>query len=234
MGTSVGPQSLANASTLRHHALGATSRARILEVLAGIPGGLDAKEIATQVDLHHNTVRSHLNLLVKAGVVARRVEERSIPGRPRVIFQATEVESPLDPSPYELLAKILTSYLAGSAENPQEAAINLGQAWGRYLSDRQAPFQRISKEQTLIRLLDQFAELGFQPELTCDDEGDQMLLHRCPFGEIAREEPDVICSIHLGLMRGALAEMGGPVAAARLLPMVKPSLCVAYLETTAS
>ncbi len=234
MGTSGSPQSPTNARTLRHHALGATSRARILEVLAAIPGGLDATEIALQVDLHHNTVRAHLNLLVKAGLVARRAEERSIPGRPRVVFEATEDEIPPEPSPYELLAKILTSYLAGSAENPQEAAIDLGQVWGRYLSDRRAPFHRISKEQALGRLLDQFAELGFQPELTCDDKGDQMLLHRCPFGEIAKVQPDVICSIHLGLMRGALAEMGSPVKAARLLPFVEPSLCVAYLEANAS
>jgi predicted ArsR family transcriptional regulator len=32
-----------------------------------------------------------------------------------------------------------------------------------------------------------------------------MLACRCPFREIAEARPDVVCSIHLGLMRGALA-----------------------------
>jgi predicted ArsR family transcriptional regulator len=139
----------------------------------------------------------------------------------------------LEPSRYELLAKILTSYLAGSAKDPSAAATELGQAWGSYLTERPAPFDRISREEAVGRLLDQFAGLGFQPEMASDQEGDRMLLHRCPFREIAQARPDVVCSIHLGLMRGALAELGAPVAAIKLLPFVEPSLCVAYLEPTA-
>jgi predicted ArsR family transcriptional regulator len=186
-----------------------------------------------QVGLHHNTVRSHLELLVQAGLATRRAEERSVPGRPRVVFEAMKDEAALEPSRYELLAKILTSYLAGSAKDPSAAATELGQAWGSYLTERPAPFDRISREEAVGRLLDQFAGLGFQPEMASDQEGDRMLLHRCPFREIAQARPDVVCSIHLGLMRGALAELGAPVAAIKLLPFVEPSLCVAYLEPTA-
>jgi len=39
----------------------------------------------------------------------------------------------------------------------------------------------------------------------------------------------VICSLHLGLMRGALERMRAPVTADRLDPFVEPSLCVARL-----
>ena len=226
-------QPAADAATHRHHVLGAASRARILEVLRATPGGLDARQIAIQVGLHHNTVRSHLELLAQAGLATKRAEERSAPGRPRVVFEATKDEEALEPSRYELLAKILASYLAGSAEDPQSAATDLGQTWGSYLTERRAPFDRISREEAVGRLLDQFAGLGFQPELTNDQEGDRMLLHRCPFREIAQARPDVVCSIHLGLMRGALAELGAPVGAVKLLPFVEPSLCVAYLEPTA-
>jgi len=41
----------------------------------------------------------------------------------------------------------------------------------------------------------------------------------------------VICSLHLGLMRGALARMRAPVGADRLDPFVEPSLCVAQLTS---
>src|SRR5205807_1546833 len=82
-------QPAADAATRRHHVLGAASRARILEVLRATPGGLDARQTAIQVGLHHNTVRSHLELLAQAGLATKRAEERSAPGRPRVVFEAT-------------------------------------------------------------------------------------------------------------------------------------------------
>jgi predicted ArsR family transcriptional regulator len=44
-----------------------------------------------------------------------------------------------------------------------------------------------------------------QAERASDHEGDPMLVYRCPFREIAEARPDVVCSVHLGLMRGALS-----------------------------
>jgi hypothetical protein len=38
-----------------------------------------------------------------------------------------------------------------------------------------------------------------------------------------------VCSLHLGLMQGALARMRAPVTADRLQPFAEPSLCIAYL-----
>ena len=53
-------------------------------------------------------------------------------------------------------------------------------------------------------------------------------MHRCPFRDLAEEHGDVVCSVHLGLIRGALA-VGAPVTATRLEPFVEPSLCRARL-----
>ena len=49
----------------------------------------------------------------------------------------------------------------------------------------------------MTNLLD---EIGFQPELTPD--GTAILLHHCPFHELARDRPEIVCNIHLGLLRG--------------------------------
>ena len=57
----------------------------------------------------------------------------------------------------------------------------------------------------------------------------RLCLRQCPFREVAEHHQDVICSLHLGLMRGALARMRAPVTAERLDPFVEPSLCVARL-----
>ncbi|MFB3738111.1 MAG: helix-turn-helix transcriptional regulator [Candidatus Velamenicoccus archaeovorus] len=91
------------------------------------------------------------------------------------------------------------------------------------------------------RLVALLEDLGFAPELVdgAADGGTQsrrghrrILLHACPFVEVAKDAPEVACSVHLGIMRGALAELGGLVEATGLEPFVRPDLCVAHLATT--
>ncbi|MFI8092770.1 helix-turn-helix transcriptional regulator [Streptomyces sp. NPDC086080] len=57
-------------------------------------------------------------------------------------------------------------------------------------------------------------------------------LHHCPFREVAQRRPDIVCAIHLGLMRGTVETLRAPLAAASLEPFVTPHLCVATLRRT--
>jgi predicted ArsR family transcriptional regulator len=68
---------------------------------------------------------------------------------------------------------------------------------------------------------------GFAPEPWV--EGQPIRLRRCPFVPLANEHRPIICGVHLGLMRGALAELGAPLEAVRLEPFVAPDLCLAHL-----
>ena len=72
-----------------HRALSDRSRVRILDLLQEAEASLDARELGTRVGLHVNTVRSHLRVLAEAGLVSARREERTRPGRPRVLYEAT-------------------------------------------------------------------------------------------------------------------------------------------------
>jgi predicted ArsR family transcriptional regulator len=74
-------------------------------------------------------------------------------------------------------------------------------------------------------------EIGFAPEAVTTKSERRVLLHHCPFHEVARAHPEVPCSIHLGLMRGLLGELGAPVTVARLEPFAEPGLCVTHLAT---
>ncbi|GHD90790.1 hypothetical protein [Streptomyces naganishii] len=57
-------------------------------------------------------------------------------------------------------------------------------------------------------------------------------LHHCPFREVAQRRPDIVCAIHLGLMRGTVETLRAPLAAEGLEPFVTPHLCVATLRRT--
>ena len=80
------------------------------------------------------------------------------------------------------------------------------------------------------RLTGILAGLGFVAESEPGPAGIQIRLLHCPFREVAQEHQAVVCSLHLGLMRGALAEMAAPLTVDRLDPFVEPSLCLAHLS----
>jgi predicted ArsR family transcriptional regulator len=216
-----------------HRALGDPSRVRILELLRSSSSPVDATELAERVGLHANTVRSHLRILIDAHLVSARAEERTRPGRPRLVYAATpEGVSHEERAGYRLLAEILASYLAGSAKDSSEQAEAAGRAWGRYLVDRRPPFVSSSADddvQAVVRLLDEF---GFDPELEADERGHTVLMQHCPFGEVADHYRKIVCSVHLGLMQGALSELGAHVEADELQPFVRPGVCSAHLGQT--
>jgi predicted ArsR family transcriptional regulator len=206
------------------------SRARVLEALraAGEPAGV--QEIAERTGLHPNTARFHVDGLIEAGLVTREAEERSQPGRPRAVYRATLAGPDRGVRSYRLLAGILAGLISAMMPDPVRAATDAGQAWGRYLTDRPAPFQRIGAAEAGRRLTEILAGLGFVSEPEPGPPGTRIRLVHCPFREVALENQAVVCSLHLGLMQGALAEMAAPLTADRLDPFVEPGLCLAHLS----
>ena len=131
-----------------------------------------------------------------------------------------------------MLAQILASYLS-RIEQPQAAAESAGRAWGTYLTERPQPFADVSGEEATRTVVQLFTELGFMPESAEEGGKVRILLHRCPFRQVAESNREVVCAVHLGMLKGALAEMGAPLEAARLEPFVEPNLCVAHLRSYA-
>lgn len=212
----------------RHRALADPSRARILAELADA-GPLDARELADRVDLHVNTVRVHVNALADAGLVESETQPPQGRGRPRVAYKATAAAGDAGGRRYRLLAEILTALVARFGAEASEQLEEIGEAWGHYLVDSPPPYAGLSDEQAVERLVTLLAEIGFQPKLEQQPRGRQILMRPCPFLELARSHQEVICPIHLGLMRGALAELGARTRATKLEPFVRPDLCVARL-----
>ena len=206
------------------------SRADVLDMLRAADGPLGVREVAQQMGLHSNTARFHLEALAEAGLAVRETEDRETPGRPRIGYRAV-ADGPGGRRRYRLLAEMLTSLIAGTMPEPGKAAEEAGREWGAYLAEQPPPYQRLTADQAVAKLTAIMEELGFSPQAEADADGGQyrLCLRRCPFREVAQHHQDVICELHLGLMRGALARMRAPVSADRLDPFVEPSLCVASL-----
>ena len=90
----------------------------------------------------------------------------------------------------------------------------------------------ISAEAAIAAVVRMLGDIGFAPEVSADRTA--IHLHRCPFRELAERHPDVVCGAHLGMLQGALDELGAPVSATRLLPFVQPDLCIVTLTRSAA
>ncbi len=224
-----------------HRALSQDTRVRLLRALTAADTPLGARELAEQVNLHLTTVRAHLEVLREAGLVESERETRTAPGRPRVLYRATAEGPPREGegSPrqgegpphgvegYRLLAEVLASHVAHTAGDPAAQGTAAGRVWGEHLTDRPRRFADVGPDEARRRVAGLFDRLGFEPELD-EEDGTRLLLWRCPFLEVAQRHPDVVCSVHLGLLQGALDALGNPLTAEHLEASVERSPCVAH------
>jgi len=211
-----------NGKTLHHRALAEPSRVQVLECLRESERPLSVDELAAAVGLHQNTIRAHLAVLEQADLVVARSERDGRPGRPRRLYAAVPAEAEEE---HTLLASALASSLEPLPDGV-EIASAAGRSWGRVLVERLGPGYPADEDTCVDRVASLLRRRGFAPER----EGDDLVMHRCPFRELAERYPRVVCGFHAGLIEGGLAELGAPVGLVALEPWASPSRCVARLE----
>lgn len=194
--------------------------AAILEQLREQPAPLTQAAIVQMVGLHPNTVREHLANLVRRGLIARFLAEPEGRGRPAWLYEVTD--SPLDVPEYAGLASALAVAIARTSSNPAREAEEAGAAWGHELAQDSRTQRAEPARRTVLRMLD---ERGFAPQQDPADP-DQIALTRCPLLQAAHRYPEVVCAVHLGLVRGALSELGADPAGTSLVPFARPGACV--------
>lgn len=208
-------------------------REMVVIALRASSAPLTVVDIATELGVHLNTVRFHLDALVDAGRVERLLADKSGPGRPPIAYRMSRTMDRNGPSNYRLLAAMLTGHLASSDGDPVKTATELGRGWGPSVLDSR-PRGKSTKTEVLTNVVDALADLGFQPEPLTGARATQIRLRHCPFLDLVDAHADVICSLHLGLMQGAFGALAGPVTVDRLEAFVEPDLCVAHLGSTGS
>ncbi|MEU5942791.1 helix-turn-helix domain-containing protein [Micromonospora sp. NPDC047548] len=209
----------------RHRALGTASRASILEMVRAADAGMTIAEVGERTGLHLSTARTHLDRLVDAGLVVKARASGGQPGRPAWRYRAAVAEAPA-PAPYRALAAALLDHLSRRDRGDVRAeATRAGHGWGRHLAAATPP-----GEDPVDTLLDVLRGLGFNPRRhETADGATEVHLHTCPFLELVNRNPDAICALHVGVVRGVLDHAGAPPAGAVLEPFGAPDACVVRL-----
>ena len=220
--------------TQTHGALAVASRLRLLDALRTSDRPMDVRELAAACGLHVTTVRFHLDVLTDAGLVTSQSGQSGTRGRPRRLYTpASRAIAAGGHTGYELLSEILAAHWAGSRDERAQRAEQAGWAWagqrepGPTLAEATVGEATVGEAAVYVNAV--FAELGFDPELVHDGETMQIRLHACPFRAVAVTHPEVVCSIHLGLLRRTLADVDAPPTAVSLQPFVQPHLCLAEI-----
>jgi len=200
-------------------------------MLEGQPEPTTLAALTLLCGLHENTVRGHLDALHRDGLVSR---ERAAPGgrgRPAWLWSAV---NPVETSEYAALAAALAGTIRRTSNDPVADAVEAGRDWGRHQtrSRRAAGHASTGTRRTaaaarreVVALLD---DAGFAPRT--DARATRVALTRCPLLEAARRDTDVVCGVHLGLVQGALDELGVDDDRTRLLPFAEPGACVLHLR----
>jgi predicted ArsR family transcriptional regulator len=206
-------------------------RGAVLERLQRSPRPLTISDLAGELGVHPNTAREHLDALVGHGLAIRERAPAQGRGRPawRYAAAADRLEPDIRVREYAGLAAALAGHLARRASDPAAEGLAAGLEWGRALAGTASPSRRpdATPRHRVVELLD---ELGFAPE--ADAAASTAALRRCPLLDAARAHPQVVCQVHLGIVRGALERLGGDPRPTALLPFAEPGACRLHLDTT--
>lgn len=225
------------------------ARRRVLDAVeaAGGEEGPTVGELAAVLGGHENTVRHHLSALVARRLVDARTDpSQNRRGRPAVRYRVTAQGHAVLASgrpmveEYVALAGAFAQRLAERGEPAEGDARAIGTAWGTSLHGRGA---HVSDAEPVPLVLTSLTRLGFSPVLDPGTPpGDaRVLLRTCPLLDAARTYPQVVCTVHRGLVEGLLAAAGGvpgrPAGPAgstptvTLEPFAEPGACILRLRT---
>ena len=182
-------------------ALGDPTRYRVFRFIfeAGRPVGVG--ELTDFVRLNHNAVRQHLAVLKDAGMVVEELERRDRPGRPRLLYSPhPEIAGKWGtPGAYAWLASLL-----GEAVRRGLDARQVGRQHGHRLAA-----EMVGQGEPVDLIQEEMSRRGFRPQRFDRGRRADLVLERCPFAEVAAEDPGTICQLHLGFAEGLAEGLGG-------------------------
>ena len=208
------------------------ARRRVLSLVGETPETTVA-QAARHLGGHPNSSRLQLDALAQEHLVTSAPLGSQGRGRParayRITARGRQALADHRDAGYLSLTRAFTMHLVSTGD--ASAARAVGRQWGRELAESHEGLDVArpttpSTGATTDRLCALLASLDFSPER--GEDGD-VRLYTCPFVDQARADPDVVCTIHQGLIDSVL-ESWGTRQRARLVPFGEPDACRLQLE----
>jgi predicted ArsR family transcriptional regulator len=183
------------------------TRRRLYEYVVGRPEPVSRDDAASALGLPRTTVAFHLDKLTEEGLLATCYERRTGrtgpgAGRPAKLYHRSdrEIEISLPERQYAVAGHLLASAIQDAEITdltPREAVNRRAHEYGEALG--QAARER-GEGDVLVQVLEAH---GFEPR----PEDDGIALANCPFRRLAKDHPQLVCSMNLHLVAGLLTSL---------------------------
>ena len=240
MGTDPGRQQLAAIALLADEL-----RQRLYRFVAAQPGPVTRDEAAAAVGISRKLAAFHLDKLTAAGLLEATAPDpasrRPGPGRTPKAYQpaATELAITIPQRRYDLLGDVLAQAIVadGSASSARRAAHQLARDRGQVLGERVRADRRLGRlgpERALTIMGELLAACGYAPARAPTQL--QLLLRNCPFQQLARRAPELVCGLNQEFLAGLLAGLRSRRVDAVLQPdaAADPTRCCVVLQEATS
>ena len=207
-------------------------RAVVLELLQQQKMPVTIATVAERSGVHQNTAREHLEALVKRGLAVRTQQISRGRGRPAWVYAAAvdNVEPDQRLRDYAGLATALAAHLTRTSNDPVTEAVQAGRVWGRELvAETPVAASPATATKARRRVVELLRDLGFDP--VAGQSARSVMLRRCPLLDAAKRYPQVVCQVHLGIVRGAMDVLGGDPERTAITPFAEPGACRLQLRT---
>lgn len=185
-------------------------RRRLYEYVASRTEPVARDDAAAAVGVSRSLAAYHLDKLADANLLAvsyARPNGRKGPGagRPAKLYSRTqdELSVSVPPRNYRLLAKLLAGAVVDDASGAVGSAVL-------------ATARRTGQETVSTGgVVDALCRCGYEPAETADGD---IELRNCPFHQLARQYPELVCNLNLHLIQGLLEAAGEQPSRAVLAP----------------
>ena len=178
------------------------------------PGPVTRDQAAAAVGISRKLAAFHLDKLTAAGLLETAAPDpasrRPGPGRAPKAYQAAAVEVAVSVPQrrYDLLGEVLAQAIVaeGPASTARHTAHQLARERGQALGERvrgERRLGRLGPERALTVVSELLAACGYAPARAPTPL--QLLLRNCPFRQLARRAPELVCGLNQEFMAGLLA-----------------------------
>ena len=189
-------------------------RQRLYRFVAAQPGPVTRDQAAAAVGISRKLAAFHLDKLAAARLLEASTPDpasrRPGPGRAPKAYRpaATEVAVSIPQRRYDLLGDVLAQAIVadGPASTTRQTARQLARNRGQALGERVRTQQRLGRlgpERGLTVASELLTVCGYEPARTATQG--QLVLRNCPFQQLARRAPELICRLNHDFVAGLLA-----------------------------
>ena len=166
--------------------------------------------VAERSGVHQNTAREHLRSPGETRAGGPNPANKPWPGpaEPGCMQPLSTTSSQTNVSAITPAWPLHWLRTCRTSNDPVTEAVQAGRVWGRELvAETPVAASPATATKARRRVVELLRDLGFDP--VADQSARSVTLRRCPLRDAAKRYPQVVCQVHLGIVRGAMDALGG-------------------------